>query len=158
MKLKGQRLCEPAIEVVVFPRQSGDLVFTVKAVINDDDFEKLCPRPVPPTRLLPGNIHQINVEDPKYKEAMHAHATQRINWLYIQSLSATEGLEWETVDPANPNTWVNYTKELIESGMTIYEIKRLLEAVMSVNGLNSARIEEATKAFLAGRAAQSSKQ
>jgi len=43
----------------------------------------------------------------------------------------------------------------MESGLTAIEVNRIVETVMTVNGLNSRKIEEATKAFLAGPAAMS---
>ena len=155
MKLKGQKLQGPAIEVIVLPRQSGNLVFKAQAVIEDKDFDAICPRPQPPKKLLPGGVTQSNVEDPKYKEELQVFATRRTHWMVLKSLQATEDLEWETVKMDDPETWSNFVQEFMESGLTAIEVNRIVETVMTVNGLNSRKIEEATKAFLAGPAAMS---
>lgn len=153
MKLKGQKLQGPAIEVIVLPRQSGNLVFKAQAIIEDKDFDAICPRPLPPKKLLPGGVTQSNVEDPKYKEDLQLYALRRTHWMVLKSLQATEELEWETVKMDSPETWSNFVKEFMESGLTAIEVNKIVETVMTVNGLNDRKIEEATKAFLAGRAA-----
>lgn len=150
MKIKGKKIQGANSAVVVIPRQSGDLVFKVQAVLSFEDFEKLNPTPKAPIRLLPGNIRQENVEDPGYKARVQEWGLQKFAWLFLKALSATEDLEWEIVKLDDPTTWTAYTDELKDAGLAPAEVNVLESAVLDVCGLNSAKIEEATKRFLAG--------
>jgi hypothetical protein len=67
-------------------------------------------------------------------------------------LSATPGLEWELVDLENPDTWERYQEELQQCNFSDIEMTRIIEGVMTANGLNQAVLEEAEKRFLAGQA------
>ncbi len=152
MKIHGKKLDGPSIEVVVIPRQSGDLVFKAKAVLNYEDHDKLNPMPQPPKALMPGGIVQENVEDPRYKKAMNDWANRKFFWMLLMSLEATEGLEFETVKKDDPKTWENYKTEMREAGLSPGEVSRIEICVSDACGLNQAKIDEATKRFLAGQA------
>lgn len=152
MKLNGKKI-ETAIEIVVIPRSTGDLVFKAKAISAYDDFNKLCPTPVPPTIKRPGQPESQDTTDPAFKKAMDLWASAHTNWMIIESLKATEGLEWETVIPNDPGTWGNFQNELESSGLAQNEIIRIVNIVLDANGLNDKKIEAATKAFLASTAA-----
>ena len=54
MKYKGNKLEGPAEEILVIPRQSGNIVFRIRAILDYDECDKLDPKPAPPARLLPG--------------------------------------------------------------------------------------------------------
>jgi len=154
MKYKGHQLKGCATEVIVLPRQSGDIVITVQAILDYDDFDKLAPRPEPPKKLLPGGITQMNVEDPEYRTALMKHVTYRTHWMILKSLQATPDLEFENVKMDDPDTWENYLEEFKTAGFAPVEVNKIIEAIMTVNGLNDKKIEEATKSFLAGQAAK----
>jgi len=152
MKYKGQTIEKGnRDEVVVFPRQGGNIVIHARPVLDYEPFEKLYPQPVPPKVLKPGGIRSENVEHPTYKKALDEYATRRSHWTILQSLEATEDLEWERVDMAKPETWHLYPEELSEAGFTPYEILRITELVLTACGLNQEKIDEATADFLAGR-------
>lgn len=152
MKINGKTLNGPNIEVVVIPRQSGDIVFKAQAVLDYTDCDKLNPMPKPPKRRLPGNVVQENVEDPKYLKAVDEWATSKFYWMFLKSLEATEGLEWSTVKMDKPDTWKLYKTEMQESGFSPGEIARIEMCVTDACGLNQSKIDEATKRFLAGQA------
>lgn len=151
MKIAGRKLEGPNIETVVIPRQDGDIVFKCQAVLSYDDFEKLCPMPTPPEVLKPGGVQSFNTEDPKYVEAVQKYSEQRTSYMVLQSLSATEGLEWGTVKMDDPSTWDNYTDEMAKAGLSDAECARIIHTVTSANGLNQKRIDEATERFLAAQ-------
>ena len=153
MKIKGKTIEAPSEEVIVFPRKSGNLVFKAKPVQNYDDFDKICPEPKAGTLMRPGGETAEDVEDPAYKKALEDWASYKTHWMILQSLSATEGLEWDTVDMSKPETYSNYIKELEDSGVTAIEVSRLFEIMQTACGLNQDKIDEATNAFLAGEAA-----
>jgi len=154
MKIRGQQIEGPGVEIVVIPRpntEHGDIVFKAQAILDFDDFEKLCPLPKPPTmrkRGVEGLVHDI--ENPRYKQALTQHGNKRLAWMMITSLRATEDLEWETVDYSNSDTWENYREELKKAGFNEIEVGRLIRAVMIVNSLDETKLEEARNRFLAG--------
>jgi hypothetical protein len=153
MKLAGVDLVKNE-KVIVFPRQTGDLVFTVQAVLDYADFDKLCPTPMPPKRLKRGVGEVINIEDPDYKKAIDEWATNKTHWMFLKALEATEGLTWDTVDMAKYETWGNYQQELQEAQLAPAEVSTLVSAISEVCGLDQAKIDAATNSFLAERQRQ----
>jgi len=152
VKIQGKKLDGPNIEVVVIPRQSGDIVFKAKAVLDYEACDKLNPQPQAPKMLLRGGETRENVEDPKYKVAIDEWATRKFYWMLLESLTATDSLEWETVKMDDPSTWGGYKDEMKASGFSLGEIARVEMCVTDACGLNQAKIDEATKRFLAGQA------
>lgn len=147
MRYGGTKLTKVQTDTLVIPRGEQDIVITVRSVDDETDFLNLCPMPTPPQRLLPGGVKQVNTESPEYKSAMMKWSSQKMAWLIIKSLSATEELEWDTIVADDPETWLNYEKELQESFSQL-EISLIIEKVLTVCGLNSSKIEQATKDFL----------
>lgn len=148
MKLKGKKISGPNIEVVVLPRGQGeDLVFKCQAVLNMDDFDKLCPRPKAPIVIKKGGIKVEDVEDKGYQQELIEYAKKRMAWMVITSLRATDELEWETVDFGNQDTWAGYEKELRDAGLAEMEVARIVAGVMNANALNEERIQEARERF-----------
>jgi hypothetical protein len=157
MRYSGKKI-EAVCETVVIPRAGGNLVFKAKPVTDYKAFEALCPEPKPPVVMLPGGDSRADVNDKSYKFALERHVQRRVDWMILESLSATAELEWETVDRSNPETWGNYVRELETSGLPNADINRIVNAVMDANGLNQKKVEEATKSFLAGPLAVSTGQ
>ena len=152
MKIKGKKLDGPNIEVVVIPRQSGDLVFKAAAVLDYTDCDKLNPMPQAPKKLLPGGETQEDVEDPKYVKAVDQWATRKFYWMLLKSLEATDGLSWDKVKLNKPETWELYKAEMQTAGLSPGEVARIEMCVTDACGLNQTKIDEATKRFLAGQA------
>lgn len=149
MKIHGVKLEQPKDKILVIPRDDSQIIIKAKAVLDYAEFDLLVKEPKPPTvRRRDGEISPL-LNDPKYQKAISDYATLRSQWMILQSLSATPGLEWESVDLQNPETWGNYEKELRESGFSLGEYGRILELVTEACGLNQSRIDEATRAFLA---------
>jgi hypothetical protein len=152
MKINGQKLNRPNSELIFLPRGDGnDIVFKAQAVPSDEEFTKLFPEPKVPNALVPGGT-KPDFEHPKYKELVEKRGSARFDWIVLKSLEATEGLEWETVDLKNPDTYGNYRKELMDSGINSIEIGRIIKGVLVANSLSEDKIEEARKRFLAGQA------
>ena len=150
MKIHGQKIQGPNIEIIAFPRpNTKDIIFKAQAVTNYDDFEKLCPRPTPPTKVYPGKKPIEDVADPQYNEELNDYGQKRTNYMILKSLSVTDGLEWETVDWSDPESWGNYKQELQDSGFSDIEMVRLINGVMAANGLDDDKIEQARERFLA---------
>lgn len=151
MKIAGQVIEGPKTEVIVIPRESGDIVFKAQPVLDFEPFEKINPTPNPPETMFPGGRKVQNLEDPNYKKELDNWAQQKTDWMVLKSLEATEGLEWETVDMAKPDTWENFKTELAKT-FTPGEQSKIIEIVLIACGLNQSKIDEATKRFLATQA------
>lgn len=151
MKIKGQKLEGPIIEIVAIPRDNQDVIFKAKSVLNWDDFDKLCPIPKPPKKFVRNVGWQEDTEDQGYKNSLKNYATMKMDWLIIESLRATEDLEWEKVKYNEPSTWHLYEQELKEAGFNQFEINRINGAVLVANSLDEKKMEEARKRFLAGQ-------
>jgi hypothetical protein len=157
VKINGKKLDSPNIEVVVIPRQNGDIVFKAQAVLDYSDHDKLNPRPQAPKRLMRGGTVQENVEDKTFKKNLDTWAIRRFYYMFLKALEVTEGLEWETVKLDDPSTWENYRKEMQVGGFSPGEINAVEACVTDACGLNQAKIDEATQRFLAGQAQDQSK-
>ena len=155
MKLKGKKLSTPNEELIILPRGDNEpIILRARAVLDMDDFDRLCPRPKPPTLMLRGGVKSQDLDDPRYIERMQEYGERRTAYMILKSLEATEDLEWEECDVENPDSWLNYEKELKNSGFSSIEINRIIMGVMNANSLNDERIEEARKAFLASQPGQ----
>jgi hypothetical protein len=152
MKLNGKKIEGPNIELIFIPRADKEpIVLKAQAVTDYEAFKKLCPEPKPPKAMKPGRIIVQNTEDPEYKKAMEEHSKKRLEYMILQSLSVTEGLEWETVNLGDASTWGNYEAELRASGFSDIEIQRIVMSVLSANGLDDAKVEQARNRFLASQ-------
>lgn len=161
MKIKGVDLGKPYIEPIVFPRGEGIIVLQAQAVLDYSEFYNLCPAPIPREGLRkdPATGQMVPFKDTtnkEYQAQMYAWSIQKVSWMVLESLKATPDLEWDTIVPNDPSTWGNYAEELKKANFTTTDIDRIVDGVLTVCGLNEAKIQEATKSFLAGRAAQHS--
>lgn len=148
MKINNIVFDKPAIETLVMPVGSQDIVFKAKCVTDYSDFDAMCPTPEPPVIKFAKGGTRKDFDDPEYKKAFEEWGQKRAAWMFIESISETEGLEWDTVDKKDPETWKNYEKDLLKV-FSIYHIGRLTQLVFEVCGLSENRIQEATERFLA---------
>jgi hypothetical protein len=135
---------------LVIPRGDVQVPFKFEAVISYDEMDEICPRPKPPTKILPGGAQEPAPDDPDYQKRMTEWATLRVHWNFLKSIELSK-IEWETVDMKKPETWGNYEQELLDAGFTSYEVIKLIRKCTEVNGLDQDAIEQATKDFLAGQ-------
>lgn len=155
MKIAGKKIEGRNVEIVVIPRPLGeDIAFRCEAVLSMDAFDKLCPMPLPPMRMVKGGIKVPDTENVTYREALTVHSNRRMAFLILESLKATPELEWETVKMDTPSTWENWEKELEDSGFSAVEINRVRTGVFNANCLNEALIETARENFLRGSQAE----
>jgi len=155
MKINGKIIEGPKPEVIVIPKSEEEYVFKAMPVLDYEEFEKLCPTPRPPEKVLKGGETQLDVNDKEYSKKLTEWSECKVSWMTITSLKATEGLEWDTVDMSNPETWNNYITEL-KASFTDAEVQLIINLVYTACGLNQEKIDEATKRFLAGQAQEQS--
>lgn len=149
MKIRGKKI-EGANEIVIIiPRNSSeDVVLKARAVLDMSTFDEICPRPLPPRKMLAGGREVPNFKDPGFLSQMSNYAVKRLSWIVLTSLEATEGLEWEKVDLNDPTTWNNFRDEMTEAGFSNVEIDRIVQDCIVVNALSEEKIEEARERFL----------
>lgn len=148
MRIKGQEISGPNEELIVIPRGQSQIVLKARAVLEYDDFERLCPEPNPPFVLKPGGRKEHNFNDPKYRAAQAQRVKQQTYFMFTKSLMATEGLEWETIDLNRPDTWLNFDNELKSSGFSLIERGMITRGIMVANNLDDTKVEEARQRFL----------
>lgn len=160
MKIKGRTIAGPNVELIVIPRGDREsVVLKAKAVVDYDAFDALVPVPVPPMITHRGEKVAVpNFEDPDYRKASRERFTKRANWIMLESLSATEGLEWDTIRMNEPSTWTNIDSELKTAGFSKAEVNMISNAVSVANGLDDEKIKEARDRFLSGESSKVSPQ
>ncbi len=148
MRYKGKPLRGPKVETLVIPRESGDIVFQARAIMDYSPFVEICPEPDVPDKLLPGGKRVPNPDHPEYKLRQTNWFEQRQLWMILQSLAESKDLEWETVDLQDPATFNNYWDELAEGGFN--EMERLLirNLALKANSVDADKMEEARERFL----------
>jgi len=151
MKMNGVKLECPNEAILVLPRPDGDLVFKARAILDYDEFDKICPEPNAPVKVLKGGKKEVNRADLDYIRAVNEVNERRMAWIVLKSLAATEDLEWETIDMIRPETWLNYAQELKDSGFSVIEINKIVGLALQANALDEAKLEAARAAFLAGQ-------
>jgi hypothetical protein len=87
-----------------------------------------------------------NTNDRRYKAAINNWSSLKVDWMMIQSLKATDGLEWETVDYHNPETWTGWETELKEF-LTESEHNVLVQGILAANSPSQNRRQEALDRF-----------
>jgi hypothetical protein len=154
LKINGSKI-KPLPDVIkVIPHGEERYVFKAASVLDFSEFEALCPEPEPPFEGRPGQKMIQNPLSPKHIKAIEEWRGRRLRWLFVKSLSATEGLEWEMVKLDDPETWGLWEEELEKSGLSQLEIGEISSAVIEANGLDQEKIKIATESFLREAVAQ----
>lgn len=149
MKIGGREVKGPNVVTLVLPRGDDDqIVIMAQAVLDMEAFEKMFPSPVPPTVVVAKTGEKRpDFEDGKYKKKLEEHGTLRFNYMILKSLEATPGLEWDTVDMSNHETWKNYEEDLKNAGFSAPERNRINLAVFEANSLSEDKLKEARDRF-----------
>lgn len=151
MKVNGVALTSMRLVELYLPIAGGGAVeFKFRPLRSDEDFETVCPKPVPPIKIGKGNVKHANIEDPHFKAAVNDWVTKKLDWEFLTSISATEGLEWETVNLAEPDSWKNWRDDAAKV-FGKAELNKLFEAFINAQYLTEELMEKARDAFLTGR-------
>lgn len=148
MKVGGVEItkCE---ELLVIPRSNGaDIPFRAKAVSINKDFNRLCPPPIPPMLQTKDGPRQ-DFADKDYQAQIAHRDNLRFAYLCLRSLEPSN-IEWDEVDLEKPNTWLKWSDELTEAGLSEVEFNRVIQICMAANSLDEAKVEAARKAFQLG--------
>ena len=151
MRIKGKLIGAPESRLCVFERGEEKYVFTINAVLDYTEFDKLCPTPSPPKVTKPGGVALANPESPIFLEKLTKYSIVKTSWLILKALEQTEGLEWDDVNMEDPDTWDKYKDELMGSGLTEGEVAHLINQIYLVNSLDESKMNEARDRFIRGK-------
>lgn len=152
MKLHGQTVQVPIVEVLVIPRATRDLIFKARPVMDFGPHDEINPEPKPPVIQRPNQAPVPNREDKKFQKKFSKWHDQRWAWMVLEGLKATDGLEFETVDSTKPETWVNWRQEMFDAGLVPVEVNKIEALVVTACRLDQSKIDKATESFLAEQA------
>lgn len=148
MKLNGKKIEGANEQYIVIPRPDGNIVFKAVAILDFTRFEELCPKMTAPLVMFPGGEKKANFQDEGFLTGRNQWSQKKFQYTIIESLRNTPGLEWETVNYDDPNTWGNYETEFKASGFSEREIYHITEGCMEVNALSEGKLIEARNSFL----------
>jgi len=152
MKIGGVEVNGPSEEILVLTRMdSEDIVIKAVAVPDMDEFNKLCPEPKPRGIRTKKEGYKLDYDDPNYKKQKDHYNELHTAYIVLKSLEPSE-IEWSRVKMDQPSTWLEWQKELKETGFSIFEVNRIVMTVMSANALDEGKLEKAREVFLLGRA------
>lgn len=155
MKISGVELKGPCEEVLVLPRLHGeDIVIKAQAVMDMDAFDAIYPMPKAPGVRKKGGFAP-NTNDKTYLQQVSQRDEIRFAYMVIKSLEPSE-IEWSGIDMDKPDTWLGWTDELKEAGVSATEVNRIIACVMQANCLDEAKLKEARELFLRGPALEPS--
>ena len=155
MKVAGVEITKPKPKTIVIPLDDKQhIVFKCAPVLDFDEFDRLCPRPSPEIRNYGDNDPRGKVtmdKDPDYLARLIAWRVQQTNWMILESLKATPGLEWDSVKEDDPETWPLYEEDLKSAGFSQNYINAINGTAVEACGVSQAAIDEATQSFLASQ-------
>lgn len=153
MKINGQIVSGTCIETIVIPRgDNPPVVFKAQAVLDYDEFEKLCPKPTPKMMIAKGGKKVQDFTDKHWLAAIEDYNKKQQYYLFIKSLLATPGLEFEKIKITEPDSWLKFEEEFKDAGFTSIEINRIIQGIMIANCLDEAKIKEARDSFVLSQA------
>lgn len=147
MRIKEKKIQGPLVETIVIPRPEEDIVFKCKAILDFSEFDKLIPVPEAPLKTEKGKKPFKDMEDTEYLDALKKRGMKRFTWIILQSLSATDGLIFETVNMQDPETWMKLEDELKDSGFSPTEVAMIFNGVTAANGMDEDKYKEARERF-----------
>jgi len=150
MKIGGVQVTEPVDEYLVLSRGTNKLVFIAKSLKDWKEFNESCPRPQAPVRFTKdGKVEET--DNKSYQDVLKIYFDRHLAYMVIRSLEPSN-IEWDTVDPANPKTWLNWLNDFKNAGLTETECNHVINFVSDVNTLSEKKLKESRESFLLGQA------
>lgn len=145
MKYKGKTISPPPSQFVDIIREDQTITFECKSVVDYTDFDSLVPEPKPPVinKISTGETYP-DFEDATYRKKLNERGTKRVFFEFIWSIKDNTDVEFELVQPNDPDTWELIDDEL-NAFMTPYEKLRLRDAITLANNPTEKGFQEALK-------------
>ena len=148
MKIGGIEVGGPNEPILVLPRNGQNIVFKARAILDYDEFHKLCPAPEPPVKMTPKGVEK-DINHPDYVSSQLEYSRRNSAWMIIKTLEPS-AIEWTTVKLNVPGTWSGYYEDLRNAGFCGQEINRIVDLVSEANSLDEDKIKWARETFLQG--------
>ena len=151
MKFKGERIYSNFTRTITFwLNDSTSIDLTVRALTpeEEDELKELYKDPEPPVVTKRGGERSRDFNDPTYKTKVQEVGRQRLNYYVIKGLTATEDLEFEDLDPDDPETFHLLDKELKEANITEAMFSKIIQAALEANQITDSAIKQAEQDFL----------
>ena len=88
MRIGERKLSNNNLEIVVIPRDEGDIVFKFKPVLDETRFNEASPQPKPPLQTGENGKTYL-YEHPDYIKAVSDYIEIKQAWMFLESISAT---------------------------------------------------------------------
>jgi len=137
-----------SIETLVLPRGDTALVFQARGLKNLDEFDKLCPEPVPPTRITREGP-EADLKNPDYVSVMNEWQHRRLSYIIVASLEPSK-IEWDTVQMDSPGSWANWETDMQNANVSQVEVNLIRRVVFQANALDEEKLKKAREVFLQG--------
>jgi hypothetical protein len=141
-------LSEPNEDVLVLPRRKTHIVLTARAISDMEDFNTRVPAPKPKKNFHKGKGWVTDLEDPTFVKDMERYSKLRVAYFVVASL---QEIEWSTVNPDLPATWLKWEQDFKNAGFTQHECNLILHLCFEVNQLDEAKLEQARSLFVHGQ-------
>lgn len=138
----------PNIETLILPRGESFLEFHARGLADMDEFNKLCPEPIPPGKYTKDGWLP-NTDDKDYQSILGEYSKRRVAYMVVRSLDPSK-IEWDTVKQDVAGTWSNWESDLRNAGLSQIECNRILNLVLEANCLDEAKLKRAREVFLRG--------
>ena len=153
MKISGIDPTTLPTEVfLVLPRGDQEIVLRARPVPSMEEFEALCPRPIPPGKMTRDGWVPL-ADDPTYQQVMAEWGQKRLGYMIVKSLEPSK-IEWDTVKPADPSTWKNWSADLRGGGPERHRVPAGDEPGLGGQLPGRGQAQGAREVFLAGEAAK----
>jgi len=155
MKIGGEEINKPNEDILVIPRGKGSpIVFEGQAIMDFTVFNALCPMPEAPTITTRTKGTIKDEKDKGFMAQMNNYVAQKTAWMIIETLKPSN-IEWDSIDPEKPATWVKWSEDMANAGFTAAEQQRIMTFVIEVNSLSESKLEQARADFLRGQMQES---
>lgn len=168
MKLNGVKLTSINEVVIPIVRSTGNLYFVARAIEDPGEYDRLLKLPPPPTIEEPGKIPQPIITK-AYQKIIEGSFELYIAFYVVKSLvkiahievskdedteevkqtKKYDPVEWESINFADLQSYTNFRQELLDAGLNVGEITRVINGVMEANSLTESGVEKARDDFLA---------
>lgn len=164
MKYSGEALRSLATDTVKVPRPGGKFIeFLVRSTgLGDETLgDKLFPDPAPPSdfvydtkgQIVRDNrtdkpIRQTNAFDPLYQQKQEYASRMQMIVKFVIALSMDDKVQWETQAPAGTKQYFEHIgEEMKAAGITLGDMKVVLEKARELNNLDSEKLQKAAEGF-----------
>lgn len=145
MKIAGEEIDATYKKKITFHRPGKEIVLRLQAVNNSDELGLEMPTPPWITKVKDG-VPVRAFDDEDYLKEVEAYSKHKYNWMCLKTLEPSE-IIWDTVDLTDPETFINWLKDLSNAGFSEAEIIRIQREISTVNGLSADAITSAEADF-----------